>query len=230
MRSPPNVGVVIVAAGRGTRAGGPTPKQFQTIGGVPMLLWSLRAFLSHPAVARVVVVVADEVVAAPPGWLAELAGERLRLARGGAERIDSVEFGVAALGGDFPVVLVHDGARPFVEAGTIDAVIATARMGRSAVAAIPVSDTLKRSQGELVAATVPREGLWRAQTPQGFPLEWLTAGLARARSLGMIATDDAAMVEAAGGAVALIPDRGTNFKITTADDLLLAEAVARGRR
>jgi 2-C-methyl-D-erythritol 4-phosphate cytidylyltransferase len=222
--------VVIVAAGQGVRAGGEGPKQFRELAGIPMLLWSLRTFLSHPEVGPVVVVLPAATADAPPPWLGDLADERLRLVAGGPERIDSVERGVRALGGACAVVVVHDGARPFVERDTVDAVIAAARAGQGAVAAIPVSDTLKRGVGTRVEATVPRDGLWRAQTPQAFPRDLLAAGLTRARALGMVATDDAAMVEAAGGAVVLVPDRSTNFKVTTPEDFAIAEAVARGRR
>lgn len=230
MRSPPDVGVVIVAAGLGVRAGGDGPKQFRELAGIPMLLWSLRTFLAHPEVGPVVVVLPAATAAAPPPWLGDLMSERLRLVAGGPERIDSVERGVGALGGACAVVVVHDGARPFVERDTVDAVIAAARAGQGAVAAIPVSDTLKRGVGSRIEATVPRDGLWRAQTPQAFPRELLAAGLTRARALGMVATDDAAMVEAAGGAVVLVPDRSTNLKVTTPEDFAIAEAVARGRR
>lgn len=236
MRSPPDVGVVVVAAGRGVRAGGGVAKQFREVGGVPVLLRALRPFLAHPAVGRVVVVLAEEVVAAPPEWLAAVAADRLVLVAGGQERMDSVERGLAALDDSAAVVLVHDGARPFVAAETVDRVIAVARGGRGAVAAVPVADTLKAGRADpgsgdvTIERTVPRDGLWRAQTPQGFPVAMLRASLAAARAAGRVVTDDASAVEAAGGTVVLVPDLTSNLKVTAPEDFVLAEAIARGVR
>ncbi len=229
--SRPDVGVILVAAGQGLRAGAGVPKQFRPIGGVPMLLRTIRPFLAHGDVRTVVVVVPAETAAAPPEWLSSLAGERLRIVAGGAERMDSVEAGLAASGPEIGVILVHDGARPFVEAGVIGAVIAEARAGRGAIAAIPVGDTLKTGTAGpgpvQVVGTIPREGLWRAQTPQGFPRPMLVAGLAAARRDGRVATDDSALCEALGAPVTLIEDRTTNFKVTSAADFVLADALAR---
>ncbi len=229
--SRPDVGVVVVAAGRGLRAGAGLLKQFRAIGGVPMLLRAVRPFLIHPEVRTVVVVLPAESVASPPDWLGSLAGDRLRIVAGGAERIDSVEAGLVACGLEVGVILVHDGARPFVDSGVINAVIAEAQAGRGAIAAVPVTDTLKTGSPGLgpirVVGTVPRDDLWRAQTPQGFPRRMLAAALAAARRDGRSATDDAALCEAIGATVTLIEDRTTNFKVTSADDFMLAEAMAK---
>jgi 2-C-methyl-D-erythritol 4-phosphate cytidylyltransferase len=163
----------------------------------------------------------------PPPWLAQLAGGALDIVAGGAERTDSVRAGLAALPPACEVVLVHDAARPFVGRDVIDAVIAEARAGRSAIAAVPVSDTLKEAaaDGRTVERTVPRDRLWRAQTPQGFPRQVLEA--AHAAAGDRLATDDAALVERSGGSVRLVPDSARNFKVTTADDLTLADLWAR---
>ena len=196
-----------------------------------MLLRAVRPFLTHPDVGTVVVVLPAETVASPPDWLAPLTGERLRLVTGGAERMDSVEAGIAGCDPELGIILVHDGARPFVDAGVIDAVIAEARAGRGAIAAVPLSDTLKTATAGLgvirVVGTVPREGLWRAQTPQGFPRPMLVSALAAARRDGRVATDDAALCEAIGATVTLIEDRTTNFKVTSAADFVLADAIAK---
>lgn len=226
MRSPRDVGAVVVAAGQGRRAGGSGPKQFREIGGVPMVLRAVRPFAAHPEVAHVAVVLPAEALTAPPPWLAALRGEGVHLVPGGATRSDSVAAGLAALPPSCTVVLVHDGARPFPSRVTIDAVLAEARAGRAALAAIPVSDTLKEAGpgGRLVARTVSRENLWRAQTPQAFPralLERAHAGAAPG------ATDDAALVEALGETVVLVPDDAGNLKVTTEEDFVLAEALAR---
>lgn len=220
--------MVVVAAGRGSRLGGGTTKQYRPIGGVPMVLRSLRPFTAHPDVLQVVLVLPPDDAAAPPAFLRELTGERLRIVSGGVERADSVGAGLAALDPRCGVVLVHDAARPFVERGVIDAVIGHARAGEGAVAAVRVSDTLKEaspSDPMRVARTVPRDGLWRAQTPQGFPRAVLERAHAAAPA-GEPATDDAALVERTGIAVRLVPDSPRNFKITTADDLALAERLA----
>lgn len=219
--------MVVVAAGRGERMGG-TPKQYREIAGVPMLLRSIRPFVAHPDVERVVVVLRPDDAATPPPWLAQLAGGALDIVGGGAERTDSVRAGLAALPPACAVVLVHDAARPFVDRAVIDAVIAEVRAGRSAIAAVPVSDTLKEAaaDGRTVQRTVPRERLWRAQTPQGFPRQVLEAAHAAAAGVSS-ATDDAALVEQTGGTVRLVPDSARNFKITTADDLALADLWAR---
>jgi len=228
----------VAAAGRGERAGGEVLKQFRPIAGVPLLLRALRPFLSHPEVVEVVVVLPAPAAAAPPEWLGPLLGERLRAVPGGAVRMDSVEAGLRVLPASCAIVLIHDGARPFPETGVIDAVIAAARRGVGAVAAVPVADTLKEAEardphaGEppRIVRTVSRSGLWRAQTPQGFPRSLLEAAYAGARGSGFVGTDEAALVERMGGEVVLISDTMTNLKITTADDFTLAEALARAVR
>ncbi len=229
--SRPEVGVVVVAAGQGLRAGAGVPKQFRPIGGVPMLLRAVRPFLAHPDVRTVVVVLPAESAAAPPEWLVSLTDQRLMIVEGGTERMDSVEAGLAAFGSDIGVILVHDGARPFVEAKVIGAVIAEARAGRGAIAAVPVGDTLKAGTAGpgpvRVTGTIPRERLWRAQTPQGFPRAMLAAGLAAARREGRVATDDSALCEALGATVTLVEDLTSNFKVTSAADFVLADAMAR---
>lgn len=227
-RLPRDVGVLIVAAGRGERLGGGVLKQYREIAGVPMLLRALRPFVSHPDVAHVAVALPATHAAAPPEWLAALAGDALSFVAGGVKRSDSVRRALAGLRPGCNVVLVHDAARPFVERATIDAVIAAARSGDGAVAAVPLSDTLKEADAEnaAVARTVPRERLWRAQTPQGFPREMLEAAYAGAAAREDDATDDAALVELLGRRVRLIPDSPRNFKVTTTDDLALAEAWA----
>jgi 2-C-methyl-D-erythritol 4-phosphate cytidylyltransferase len=229
VRLPRDVGVVVVAAGQGLRAGGGEPKQFRPIAGVPMLLRALRPFTAHPNVAQVVVVLAAEIAAAPPAWLAELGGGILTFVAGGDERADSVKNGVAALRGECTLVLVHDGARPFVDRHMVDRVIARARGGVGAVPALMVSDTLKKVTGtsEEVAETVSRDGLFRAQTPQGFPIAMLRKAFAATTSGGYVPTDEASLVEATNaGVVVLVEGSALNLKVTTKDDFILAEAIA----
>jgi 2-C-methyl-D-erythritol 4-phosphate cytidylyltransferase len=216
-----------VAAGRGVRLGGQTAKQYRLIRGVPMVLRALRPFTSHPDVAQVVLVLPPEDASHPPAFLADLAG--LSVVAGGDHRGDSVRAGLSALRRDCAVVLVHDGARPFVDQATISAVIELARDGVGAVPAIPLSDTIKEASPRnptLVARTRPRAHLWRAQTPQGFPRAVLEAAHARAVRDGHRATDDAALVEAIGVTVRLVLDSCRNLKVTTPEDLALAELLA----
>ena len=230
--SRPDVGVVVVAAGAGVRAGPPAdePKQFRSILGVPMLLRALRPFTSHPDVALVVIAVPAGVAARPPEWLATLVGERLALVAGGASRAQSVRAGLAALPAGAGVVLVHDGARPFVSRETIDAVIAKARAGVGAIAAVPLNDTVKEVvEGNRITKTVSRERLWRAQTPQAFPRDMIERAYALLAN-GDAASDDATLCERAGLPVEVVPDTAYNFKVTTADDFRIAEALARDLR
>jgi 2-C-methyl-D-erythritol 4-phosphate cytidylyltransferase len=228
------VGVVIVAAGEGRRFGGDAPKQFLPVAGIPMLLRALRPFTSHPDVRQVIVVLPRDHVDSPPAWLGELAGGNLELTPGGPERMDSVENGLARLGEECGIVLVHDAARPLVRRETIDGVIAGARHGSGAIAAVPVSDTLKQSGTDgdrsRIVRTLPREGVWRAQTPQGFPRAMLEAAYAEARKNQASATDEAALVERLGYEVVLVPDSSWNIKVTTPEDLSLAELIAARER
>jgi len=214
----------VVAAGRGARLGGETPKQYQPIGGVPMVLRAVRAFTTHPDVAQVALVLPLADAESPPPFLRGVAGAGLLVVAGGAERADSVAAGLRVLDAACTIVLVHDGARPFVERAVIDGVIAHARSGVGAVAAIRVMDTLKQAAAEdptRIDRTVPRDNLWRAQTPQGFPRAVLERAHAAADARS--ATDDAALVERTGVAVRLVPDSPINMKVTTAEDLALAE-------
>jgi len=232
----PDVGVVVVAAGAGVRAGPGEPKQFRPILGVPMLLRALRPFTGHPAVRQVIVALPPGYAERPPEWLGKLRGDRLRLVSGGAQRADSVRAGLDALPADSAIILVHDAARPFVSRDTIDAVIARARAGVGAVAAVPTSDTLKEvgphQPTPRVARTVDRERIWRAQTPQGFPRQMLRDAYAQlpGTANGGAPSDDAEVCERAGFPVELIPDSPYNFKVTTADDFRIAEAFARELR
>ncbi len=218
-----DVGVIVVAAGNSVRFGGSVPKQYLELAGTPILLHALRPFTSHPDVAQVVVVLRPGDAESPPAWLAVLQSEVLVIAAGGATRMESVAAGLAVLRAECTVVLVHDGARPFPPRCVIDEGIAVARRGNSAVPALPVADTIKRADdfGRIVGS-VPRQGLWLAQTPQAFPREALQRAHLAAQNGDVIATDDAMLVELLGAHVDLIPGSPQNIKITTANDLALA--------
>ncbi len=196
-----------------------------------MLLRAIRPFASHPEVEHIVVVLPAADSTSPPPWLAGLVGDSLTLAAGGAERSDSVAHGLSALPGHCKLVLVHDAARPLVDRPTIDRVIGVARNGAGAVPAIPLGDTVKEVGPDdaslTVRATVPRERLWRAQTPQGAPRGLLEEAYARARGEGLRGTDDAVLLERLGVPVRLVQGSSLNFKVTTEEDFRLAEAVLR---
>ena len=221
-----DVGVVIVAGGSGTRVGGTELKQFRWIAGKPMLLHSVQTFMAHPAVAQVVCVLPASHAADPPPWLFQCDIERLMISLGGRTRTESVYNGLQDLGDQAAIVLVHDAARPLVGLPTIDRVVAAARAGQGAVAALPVVDTLKRAgEAAQVMETVAREGLWRAQTPQGFPRAMLWDAHRAARQARIDATDDAALVERAGHVVTIVRGDERAAKVTDESDFARVEAL-----
>jgi len=213
---------VIVAGGAGLRFGGPVRKQYLVVGGVPVLLRAIRPFLAHPRIAQVVVVLPAEDVLHAPTWLLDVA---VRIVAGGAERGDSVANGLAAVE-DAEMVLIHDGARPFVDGGIIDRVLEGCAAG-GAIAAVPVTDTIKQVDAEgAIAGTPDRRTLWQAQTPQGFPLAGLRDAYREAVEEGVGATDDAALYERYVGPVRVVMGSYRNLKVTRPDDLPIAEAIA----
>jgi 2-C-methyl-D-erythritol 4-phosphate cytidylyltransferase/2-C-methyl-D-erythritol 2,4-cyclodiphosphate synthase len=217
---------VVVAAGEGLRAGPGEPKAWRMLGSRPLVRWSVEGLLSAGA-REVVVVVARDRLAQVDGALAGLEG--WRAVTGGKTRADSVQAGLAALTcGRTQPVLVHDAARPFVNRGHVDRLLAALDLADGAVPALPVPDTLKRGEG-LIDETVSREGLWRAQTPQAFRFGRLKAAY-RGWPAGEEPTDDAAVVERAAGNVAMIPGDPMLMKLTYPEDFLMAEQLAGSRR
>ena len=224
--SAPDVGVVIVAAGTGSRVGGNELKQFRWVGGKPMLLHSVQTFHQRADVAMVVCVLPKEYVGEPPPWLFQCDTDRVLISGGGRERTESVANGLEDLPDEVTVVLVHDAARPFVSSAMVDRVVAEARKGHGAVAALPVVDTLKEvDEGGAVVRTVERTRLWRAQTPQGFPRDLIEDAHLRARREGVTATDDAALFERLGLPVTVVRGSERAMKITDEGDFARAEAL-----
>jgi 2-C-methyl-D-erythritol 4-phosphate cytidylyltransferase/2-C-methyl-D-erythritol 2,4-cyclodiphosphate synthase len=217
---------IVVAAGEGLRAGPGEPKAWRTLAGRPVVRWSVEGLLAAGA-REVIVVVAGDRLAAAEDALQGLAG--WRAVAGGATRALSVQAGLAALAGkDDEPVLVHDAARPFVTRAHVERLLAALADADGAVPALPVPDTLKRGDGA-VAETVSREGLWRAQTPQAFRLGRLRAAYA-AWGAPSEPTDDAQVVEAAGGRVALAAGDPMLMKLTYPEDFAMAEQLAGGGR
>lgn len=221
-----DVGVVIVAAGKGSRTGSSELKQFRWVAGKPMLLHSVQAFHDRDDVALVVCVLPREHAGDPPAWLFQCDVERLLISTGGRERSDSVANGIEDLPPECEIIVIHDAARPLVPASVIESVIAEARRGHGAVPAIPVADTLKRvGDSGAITGTVERDGLWRAQTPQAFPRGMIERAYTEARAKGIIATDDAALCERLGLPVVVVPGSERAMKITDEADFARAEAL-----
>jgi len=210
-----HLAAILVAAGTGSRFGAETPKQFLTLLGQPVIRHAARALIEAGAEIQPVGD-AGSIAAALEGL------PRLPIVPGGATRQDSVLAGLLALRPHAPkVVLVHDAARPLIPSGTVPALLAALENVPGAIPATPVADTLKRVAGGLIQETVPREGLFRAQTPQAFRFDALLAAH-RAGVTG--ATDDASLLEALGQAVAIVPGSESNIKLTYPDDLARLEA------
>jgi 2-C-methyl-D-erythritol 4-phosphate cytidylyltransferase len=220
---------VVPAAGRSTRVGGDTPKQYLPIAGKPMLLHTLERLAAHPCIAGLMVVLA----AHDPHWLniAELHGKPVRTAVGGDERADSVLAGLRALRNDVAdehFILVHDAARPCIEANDISRLLDRGIPAGGGLLAAPLRDTLKRADNSgRVVATEPRESRWRALTPQLFRYGELTAALQSAFAAGIAVTDEAMAMEHAGHRPLLIEGAESNIKVTTPPDFALAEFLLR---
>ncbi|MBX7244846.1 MAG: 2-C-methyl-D-erythritol 4-phosphate cytidylyltransferase [Candidatus Sumerlaeaceae bacterium] len=216
--------VVIVAGGSGTRFGGDAPKQFLDLCGCPVLVWSAKFFSKQPEVGEIIVVAApDWLDTASRMILFEELGTPCKFVVGGPRRQDSVANGLAVVDEGVEVIAVHDAARPFPPANFGEAV-AVARADGAAIFALPVADTLKLvgEAGE-IERTVSRENLWGAQTPQFLRRDIAVRVAEALRNTDVEYTDEAAAVEALGIRVRVVRGERTNFKITTAEDLKLAE-------
>lgn len=223
---------LIAAAGTGERLGigDGVPKAMRRVGDAAMFVHSLRAFDAVGAVEGAVLVT-DEL------WmehaLSELVDEKLRIklemVRGGASRQASVREGLKAVPPGADAVVVHDAARPLVTSVLIERVLDAVGSRNGAICAVPVEDTLKRVEGSAVVETVRRDDLWRVQTPQAFRSAILRDAHQRALDEGFEGTDDAMLVEHAGGAVVVVPGDTSNLKVTTRADLAIAQALLAAR-
>ena len=226
---------LIPAAGRAARfsgSGAGGNKVFAPLGGKSLLYWTAQAFAAHTEIDGIVVVAGPDEVAQCREALTGIQNV-LAVVAGGQTRQESVAVGLFTLGGDpDDLILVHDGARPLVTAAVIDRCIEGARKWGNAVAALPVSDTLKAVDESLtIQRTVEREGLWAMQTPQAFRLNTLFEAYSAARDTGWMGTDEAALVEQFGEEpVHLVLGDPSNLKVTRPDDLSLAEAILQARR
>ncbi|MDI3328259.1 MAG: 2-C-methyl-D-erythritol 4-phosphate cytidylyltransferase [Alicyclobacillaceae bacterium] len=222
-----DITAVIVAAGRGTRMGTAVKKQFLALGDKPVLIHAAQRLAAAPEVDRLVVVAAPEDVDLTRRLLEEHSITKVhRVTTGGPDRQDSVYRGLMAAC-DSRWILVHDGARPLVRPSDISRLVPAAEKSGAALLAVPVRETVKRVIDGRVEETVPREDLWLAQTPQLFRTDLLLLAHDRARAEGWYGTDDASLLERIGITVSVVPGSPSNLKITTPEDLALAEALLR---
>lgn len=221
--------VILPAAGLGTRMACPQPKQFLALDGVPILIHSLRAFAAVERVTAIYVAVRRPEIERAEAQSAEygFAG-RVHVVEGGDNRQESVANALASLPARAEdIVLVHDAVRPLIDAATIERTIDAAAEHGAAIVGLPAVDTIKQvertAHGALITATIPRESIVQAQTPQGFRYELLQRAFAEATRDGFVGTDEASVVERAGLPVAVVAGSQVNLKITQPGDLELAE-------
>ncbi|HML18344.1 MAG TPA: 2-C-methyl-D-erythritol 4-phosphate cytidylyltransferase [Bryobacteraceae bacterium] len=218
----------MVAAGSGKRLGSDLAKAFVPLAGHPMLFYALRTIASVDSII-------EAVVAVPAGMeaqaraIADSAALQIpiKLTPGGSQRQHSVHLALQLTSAESDLVIVHDAARPFATRSIFEACLEAASRAGGAIAAVPVADTLKRADGKTIIATVARDGLWQAQTPQAFRRELLVLAHRQAEADATAATDDADLVERLGAKVEIVDGAALNFKITTPADLRLAAALAR---
>jgi len=222
------VSAIIVAAGGGVRLGSDAPKAFVKIAGRTMLSYSLAAVAQVSSFGELILTVPEGFENAARAEVAAAGlGIPVKITPGGTERQDSVRIALGLTSSESELVVVHDAARPLATPAIFQACIDAAARAGGAIAAIPVADTLKRvvDSDRAIAATVARAGLWQAQTPQAFRRELLVEAHRRAVAQGIVATDDADLVERAGVRVEVVEGSTANIKITTPSDLAIVEAI-----
>jgi 2-C-methyl-D-erythritol 4-phosphate cytidylyltransferase len=224
------IAALIPAAGSGQRMGGVIPKPFLRLGGREILARTLAVFEACAAIDEVWVIIAPEYCALCQQRIVEQYGLRKvkGVVAGGATRQESVWQGLQHVESGVDLVVVHDGVRPFITEALLRETLRCAALHGAAIAAVPIKDTLKRvSEAGEVETTVPRERLWRVQTPQVFQRPLLQAAFRQARDRGIAATDEASLVEVLGRRIKVVPGDENNIKITTPDDLRFSETVLR---
>jgi 2-C-methyl-D-erythritol 4-phosphate cytidylyltransferase len=220
---------ILPAAGLGTRMAGPQPKQFLTLDGTPILIHSLRAFAAVERISAIYVAVRAHEIERVQAQIAEYGlSSRIHVVEGGEKRQESVANGLAALPAEADdIVLVHDAVRPLIDSATIERTIDAVLTHGAAIVGLPAIDTIKQvertAHGAIITATIPREYVVLAQTPQGFRYGLLQKAFAEAKADGFVGTDEASLVERAGLPIAVVPGAPSNLKITKPGDLELAE-------
>jgi 2-C-methyl-D-erythritol 4-phosphate cytidylyltransferase len=223
--------VILPAAGQSSRFRDKEKKPFATLDGRAVWLRTIELFVTRPDVVQCILVLAKaDQEAFRRRNAAHMAFMNVQIADGGAARFDSVANALKLVKPEAEFVAVHDAVRPCLTAALIDAVFAKAKEHGAALLAVPVTETIKQVNAQnQVQATMPRQGLWLAQTPQVFRRDWLEAAYANRGKLGKDITDDSQLIEAAGHTVHAVAGAGTNIKITTKADLILAEAILKAQ-
>jgi 2-C-methyl-D-erythritol 4-phosphate cytidylyltransferase len=232
VRQAPRTAAVVPAAGRGLRMGGSTPKQFLTVGGLPILVHALRVLEGSPAVTDIILTVpaADREYCLNEIVARYKFHKITKVVPGGEQRQDSVRHGLAQLDHDVDIVIVHDAVRPFLTADMVIRAIDAAAQHGAAIVAIPMRDTIKRVGSDgLIESTIDRSHLWLAQTPQAFQRALLQTAHRKAQIENYHATDDAQLMEWLGHRVAIVEGSGENIKITRPEDLGIGEAILAAR-
>jgi 2-C-methyl-D-erythritol 4-phosphate cytidylyltransferase len=219
-----SIGAVIVAAGEGRRLGAPVPKAFVSLAGKPMLMHSIAVFCSHSEIERVIVVVPENMMDETISLLNNRKClKQVNVEAGGAQRWQSVHNGVLSAKTDW--VLVHDAARPFLDESVINALLAKRDSFKCAITGTPAVDTMRTFEGDRCIATIDRSNLVRVGTPQMFHRQTLLDAISRIQVTAMPPTDEAMLMEQSGIEVGLAWGNPINFKITTSQDLEMAEAI-----
>jgi 2-C-methyl-D-erythritol 4-phosphate cytidylyltransferase len=210
------------------RLGLTEPKAFVRLAGATLFGHVLRTLASVEGVQEAVIAIPAGTEATTRTEIAAVGFDLpVKITPGGTERQDSVRIALALTSADAKLIVVHDAARPFATAPMFEACLEAAQQGGAAIVAIPVADSLKRVDRRTITGTIQRSSLWHAQTPQAFRREILRKAHMQALRAGVTATDDAELVERIGGAVVVVEGSRFNFKITTRDDLRMAEAIVR---
>ena len=226
---------LIPAAGMGKRMGASVNKQYLQLAGMPIVARTISVFEQAPFIDGIYLVIPAEEIPYCREYVVQAAGFRkvLEIVPGGKERQNSVLNGLAAMSGhvgEDDVVLIHDGVRPFISQELLQDSIDMARSGDGALVAVPAKDTIKTVLNGIVTGTPDREGLWQAQTPQSFRFGIINNAHQAAEREGFLGTDDASLVERSGGTIRVVRGDYRNIKITTPEDLVLAEAFLAGSR
>jgi len=223
---------IIPAAGLGLRMGGAVRKQFLPLGGLPLLVHSLRVFQSSRVIDSVILAVPEEDL---QSCRTEIIGAHgftkvTQVVAGGRERQDSVRQALAVVDQNVRLVVIHDAVRPFVTDTMVRQIVEAASADGAAIIALPMRDTVKQvGADQLIERTIDRKPLWLAQTPQAFRRDWLEEAHRKAESEGLIATDDAFLLEWMGHPVRVVEGSGENIKVTRPEDLVIAEAILASR-
>lgn len=221
------VSAIIPAAGLGIRMGSNVPKQFLLLDGKPILHHTLSVLGQCSLIDEIILVVSENEIEKAQHEIQDSHPKITKVIAGGKQRQDSVGNGLRSLDSETDIVVIHDGVRPFVSLGLVHETIEAARDFGAAIAAIPVSDTIKKvDEDGLVERTVDRGGLWRVQTPQTFQVSLLKEAFEKAQEDNFYGTDESSLIEYMGREVKVIPGSEFNIKITRSEDLVLGETIA----